>query len=130
MLLLVPALWATLIDILCTIIFQSNEYWQGNLQAANEANPIGAYMMQNHVSGIYVISIVWLVLIGLLGYYLPKRLSRIFLVFILIVHSWAGCSWIDEFWFKLVFIGLNTMLFCWVDEIVDQDKSQVPTVNS
>jgi hypothetical protein len=33
--LLIPALWASLFDIGVTIIHQSKEYWEGNLNTAN-----------------------------------------------------------------------------------------------
>ncbi|MCX8489751.1 MAG: hypothetical protein ORN54_01645, partial [Cyclobacteriaceae bacterium] len=75
LLLLVPALWASSVDILLTIICQPKEYWQGNLQSRNEANPIGAFLMEKHISGLFIVSGIWLVIIALLGYYLPRRLS-------------------------------------------------------
>ena len=52
---LVPALWASLFDIIITIKGQSEEYWGGNLNMANEGNPIGNFMMKHHVSGIFVV---------------------------------------------------------------------------
>lgn len=119
--LLIPALWASLFDIVVTIIHQPKEYWAGNLAVANEGNPIGKMMMTNHVSGIFIISIFWLVLIALLGYYLPRLLSRIFLVFVLIVHGWAASTWISPrygFWSVIVLMIFNSILFCLMDELV------------
>ncbi|MDD3723522.1 MAG: hypothetical protein PHW92_13735 [Lutibacter sp.] len=43
---LIPVLWASFFDITITIIHQPKEYWNGNLTAANEANPIGNFMMK------------------------------------------------------------------------------------
>jgi hypothetical protein len=124
LIILIPALWASLFDITITIVHQSKEYWNGNLNMANEANPIGNFMMKNHVSGIFIISIIWLILIGVLGYYLPKKISRIFLLFILIVHSWGASSWISMkygFWFVILFILFNSILFYKIDDRVNRE---------
>ena len=133
LLLLMPALWASLFDIVITIVHQPKEYWNGNLQVANEGNPIGKFMMTNHVSGIFLISIFWLVLIGLLGYYLSRIMSRIFLVFVMIVHSWAASTWIGPrygFWSVLILMILNSILFCAIDEIVKENNSQFSNLKS
>ena len=80
---LIPALWASLFDAVITIVHQPKEYWEGNLNVANEANDIGNFMMKQHVSGILIVCGIWLILIGILGYYIPKKYSRIFLLFVL-----------------------------------------------
>ena len=133
LLLLLPALWASLFDIVITIVYQPREYWEGNLQVANEGNPIGKFMMTNHVSGIFLISIFWLVLVGLLGYYLSRIMSRIFLVFVVIVHSWAASTWIGPrygFWSVLILMIFNSILFCAIDEIVKENNSQFSNLKS
>jgi hypothetical protein len=81
LLLLIPTLWTSLFDITITTVHQPKEYWNGNLQKANEGNPIGAIFMENHVYGLFFISIIWILIIGLLGYYLPRKISRVFLLF-------------------------------------------------
>jgi len=82
---LIPALWASLFDAVITIIHQPEEYWTGNLNVANEANTIGNFMMKQHVSGIFLVCGIWLIIIGILGYYIPRKYSRIFLLFVLIL---------------------------------------------
>ena len=114
LLLLVPAHWAALFDVVITITHQPADYWNGNLSRANEGNPIGAYMMGNHVSGIFVISFVWLVIIGVLGYFLPRKFANVFLLFVLMVHSWGASTWLSQFygfWYVIVFIASNSVLF-------------------
>ena len=121
----VPAYWAALFDIIITITHQSDEYWQGNLTKANEGNPFGAYMMANHVSGIFVICFIWLVIIGLVGRWLPDRYARIFLLFVLIVHSWGASTWLSSllgFWSVIVFTLFNAILFYIVEDLL-QSKS-------
>ena len=111
---IIPAMTASIIDILITIFHQHPDYWQGDLSKANEGNPIGGTLMQQHVSGIFVISGVWLILIVLLGYYLPARLSKVFLLFVLIAHSYGACSWISPrygFWWAMVLILFNSILY-------------------
>ena len=116
---LIPAFWASLVDIAVTIVHQSPEYWSGNLAKANEGNPIGNIMMKSHVSGIFVISGIWLVLIGLVGYKLPQKWSRVFLLFVVIAHSYGACTWISGrygFWWAMALIATNTILYVAMDE--------------
>lgn len=77
LLLLIPALWASIFDIFITTAYQNPDYWAGDLTKANEGNPIGAWFMSQHVSGLFIISAFWVILIGVLGYYL-QSLERYF----------------------------------------------------
>ncbi len=116
---LIPALWTSIFDITITTIYQPVEYWQGNLDIANEGNPIGAFFMKNHVSGLFIISAIWIILIITLGYYLPKRISRIFLLFVLIAHSFGASTWVSNHWgfiYAMIFILINTILYLKIDE--------------
>lgn len=115
-----PAFIAALIDISITIIHQKKEYWQGNLDIANEANPIGAALMARHVSGIFVISGIWLIAIALLGYYLPRKISRYFLLFTLIAHSYAASSWLSGFWYPMALILFNTVMYIKANDITNR----------
>ena len=122
---LIPALWASLFDITITIVHQSKEYWNGNLNMANEGNPIGNFMMKNHVSGIFMISILWLILIGVLGFYLPRKISKIFLLFVLMVHSYGASTWISNhygFWSIILFILFNSILFYIIDDKINKKR--------
>lgn len=124
---LIPAIWASLFDIVITIIHQPKEYWNGNLNKANEANPIGNLIMKNHESGLFIISIIWLILIGIIGYYLPRKISRIFLLFVLIVHSCGATTWILPnygFWFFIVFILFNAILFYIIDDKINRKTAK------
>lgn len=116
---LIPAFCASIIDIAVTIVHQAPAYWAGNLSQANEGNPIGNMMMKNHVSGIFVISGIWLVLIGLVGYNLPRKWSRIFLLFAVIAHSYGASTWISPrygFWWAMALIAFNTIVYILFDE--------------
>lgn len=123
---LIPAIWASSFDIVITIIHQSKEYWNGNLSVANEGNPIGAFFMKNHISGIFLISALWLITIGLLGYYLPKKLAKVFLLFILLVHSWGASGWLYQyysFWCVLLFMLINSVLFWKIEDYCQNTNS-------
>lgn len=116
----VPALWASLIDIGATIFGQPAQYWEGNLHVANERNPIGSLFMTNHMSGLFIISAIWIVVIVILGYYLPGKISKIFLLFVLIAHSWGASSWIPKEYFFVGSISLflfNAILYITIDEL-------------
>jgi hypothetical protein len=116
-----PALIASLIDIIITIVHQPEAYWNGNLSKGQEGNPIGAFFMANHVSGIFLISGIWLILIMILGYYLPQKISKYFLLFTLIAHSFGGSSWLSAkngFWLAMVLILFNTVTYLLADSYI------------
>jgi hypothetical protein len=126
---LIPAFCASIIDITVTVVHQAPAYWAGNLSQANEGNPIGNMMMKNHVSGIFVISGIWLVLIGLLGYHLPRRWSRLFLLFAVIAHSYGASTWISPrygFWWAMALIAFNTVVYMLIDESGRSRASTLP----
>ena len=132
LLLVIPAFWASLFDIIITIIYQPNDYWNGNLKIANEGNPIGGLLMEIHISGIFVVSILWLILIIILGYYLPKKISQIFLLFVLIANSWGASSWIymhHGFWYVMIFMLFNSILFYKIENIVNRKKNNQNSLN-
>ncbi|WP_460936718.1 hypothetical protein [Spirosoma humi] len=123
-LLLIPAYWACLFDETVTILNQPAAYWRGNLKAGNEANPIGAVLMRNHVSGIFLISFAWLVAIGVIGYMLPEKFFKTFALIILMAHTSAAISWITPhygFWYSITFIILNSVAFVQVDKTYSQN---------
>ncbi len=122
---LVPALIASLIDITITIIHQPKEYWEGNLRKANEGNPLGAILMANHVSGIFIISGIEIILIIVLGYYLPNKISKYFLLFVLIAHSCAATTWISSrygFWWVMALALFNTLSYLLASNTTKQMK--------
>ncbi|MBD2756878.1 hypothetical protein [Spirosoma validum] len=119
-LILIPAYWACLFDEAITIVHQPAAYWNGNLNRANEANPIGALFMKSHVSGIFLLSILWLIAIGVIGYFLPLRYLKIFAVFVLLAHTWGAASWLSQFygfWYVIFFVLINSILFVRIDEV-------------
>lgn len=127
LILIIPAFWASLFDTVITIIHQPRQYWSGDLSVANEGNPIGAFFMRNHVSGIFFISIFWLALIVVLGYYLPRKISRVFLLFTLIAHSFGASTWLSihyGFWSVILFILINSILFYIAVDIVNQSTDK------
>ena len=118
---LIPALWACIFDITITITHQPQSYWQGDLTQANEGNPFGAFFMQHHISGIFTISALWLVIVIMMGYFLPRRIGRIFLLFTLIAHSFGASTWFSGgygFWYAIGFILFNSILFYVVEDTI------------
>jgi hypothetical protein len=123
LLLLIPALWASIFDIFITSFWQDPEYWKGDLSKAKESNPIGAWFMSQHVSGLFVISAIWIVLIAILGYYLKGMLRKIFLLFVLIAHSFGASTWLANrypFWIPIAFIFFNTVLYVLLEDYVNK----------
>lgn len=107
--LLIPAYWACLFDEIITIAHQPGKYWNGDLRKANEGNPIGAFLMVKHMSGIFLISAAWLIIIGLIGFFIPHKYLKIFILFVLLAHTWGASSWLSQyygFWSVMTFIFL------------------------
>lgn len=124
---LIPPLWASIFDIAITIVHQPAEYWSGELTQANEGNPIGSFFMSNHISGIFIISIVWIGIVIALGCFLPRKIGRIFLLFVVIAHSFGASTWLSNrysFWYAMIFILFNCILFYVIDDKI-QSKNNV-----
>lgn len=133
LLLLIPALWTSLFDITITVIHQSKEYWNGDLTKANEGNPIGAVFMKNHVSGLFIISGFWIIAIGFLGYFLPRQIRKVFLLFCVLAHTFGASTWLSSrygFWYALTFILFNSILYCVVESAVYNQTQKELTVRS
>lgn len=116
---ILPAFIAASFDIFLTIFYQSQEYWNGDLSKGNEGNPIGASFMKGHVSGIFFICGIWLIMIVLAGFYLPKKLKDIFVVFCIIAHSWGASTWIDDqfgYWSVIVLFLINASIYSLVKQ--------------
>ncbi|MBE8728096.1 hypothetical protein [Flavobacterium hungaricum] len=112
--LLIPAYWACLFDEIITIVFQSEQYWKGDLSKADEGNPIGAFFMAQHIYGLFVLCILWLLIIGAAASKLSGRKLKIFVLFVLIAHSFGASSWISNhfgFWYAIIFMFINAVLF-------------------
>ena len=122
----IPALWACIFDTTVTTLLQPSNYWEGNLEIANEGNPIGNFFMTAHISGLFVITAIWLGVIGVLGYYLPKKLAKIFLLFVLLSHSWGASTWLSMhfgFWSVMLFMIFNAFLYIMIDERGSKQKA-------
>jgi len=122
---LIPALWTSIFDITITVVNQSKEYWKGDLTKANEGNPIGAFFMKNHLAGLFIISGLWIIAIGLLGYFLPRQTRKIFLLFCVIAHSFGASTWLSSrhgFWYAIIFILFNSILYNVVDNMVAKEN--------
>lgn len=127
LILLIPSLWASIFDIFITSFWQDPNYWKGDLSKAREGNPIGAWFMSQHVSGLFVISIIWILMIVVLGYYLPGKFRKIFLLFVLIAHSFGASTWLTvwySFWSAMLFIFFNTVLYVLIEDYVNKRETQ------
>ncbi len=124
---LIPALFSSCFDVSITAIYQPKSYWQGDLSNANEGNPLGYLFMNWHQSGLFIISAIWIFAIILLGYYLPKKIATIFLLFVLISHSFGAGSWLNQnygFFSAILFFLLNAALWEYFNSISFKKRSE------
>jgi hypothetical protein len=120
---LVPAYFVALFDCIITITHQSKSYWNGDLKAFNEANPIGAFFMSHHVSGIFIVCLSWLIIIFIISHFLKGHIRDMYLLFVLIAHSVGASSWLSSlygFWSWIVFVGFNSILYVLVNKKVQK----------
>jgi hypothetical protein len=114
LIILTPGFLALFVDLLFTIKGQPTAYWQGNLQMVREGNPLVEFFMKSSLLGIYVFVVLWLLVIVLIGYYLPSKSLRVFALFILIAHTYGASSWLIEcfnFWTVITYVLLNSIIF-------------------
>ncbi|WP_258100315.1 hypothetical protein [Marinoscillum pacificum] len=122
---LTPALIASLFDMTVTAIGQSPEYWSGNLQQANEANPVGGFFMSNHISGLFAASGVEILLIIVLGLYLPEKITKYLLLFVLIAHTCAAGSWLHGFWPVMGLALFNSIIYILAQDLAKKRASSM-----
>jgi hypothetical protein len=83
--------------------------------------------MKNHISGLFIISALWLTMIALLGYFLPNKIKKIFLLFCVIAHSYGASTWISPrygFWWVMLLILFNSILYNKIDKEYGQSGFQ------
>ena len=106
LLMIIPTFAVALFDMAITITHQPNQYWEGNLLATREGNPVAVAFMNEHVLGFFVLSAIWLSIIFLLGYFLPRKVSHFFLFVVFVLHCSAASTWVlslGGFWLFVVF---------------------------
>lgn len=114
LLLAAPAVWALLVDVFFTVVFQDPEYWSGNLEMANEGNPFGAAAMGQSVYGVFLMSGWWLLMILLFTVVLPFKIARVFAVAVLLGQTYGATTWIMPrygFWLAVALWAVNAALF-------------------
>ncbi len=75
--------------------------------------------MANHISGIFVICSIWLIVIGIVGYYIPRKYLKTFALFVLLAHTWGASTWPSQlynFWSVMDFVLFNSILFVRAEE--------------
>jgi len=120
LILLIPAFWACLVDLIVTSLNQPETYWRGDLNAAAEGNPLVYGFMENSVFGIFIFTLLWLIVIIVISYFLTPKICRIFALFALMGHTWGAATWIGfyyGFWYILLFILFNSVLFIFMEDI-------------
>ena len=85
--------------------------------------------MTNHISGLFIISGIEVILIILLGYYLPNKISRYLLLFVLIAHSCAATTWIAKrhgFWAIMALALFNTLTYLIANDVIRKRSALNP----
>jgi len=122
LLMIIPTFAVALFDMAITITHQPNQYWEGNLLATREGNPVAVAFMNEHVSGFFVLSAIWLSIIFLLGYFLPRKVSHFFLFVIFVLHCSAGSTWVHAlggFWLLVVFTVIACSVWWFFDRLTN-----------
>ncbi len=81
------------LDFGLTLVGQNQNYWRDYTQV-NELNPIAEYFLKIHPA-IFIVAIFGYLLFCLLLVLVLKRsLNLIFVLFLLLCHSWGALSWV------------------------------------
>ena len=123
---IVPALWAIFFEAVITIVHQSEEYWNGILNMAYDGYSIGSLLEKKYVPETFISCVLTMIIIGVLGYYLPRKVSRVLLLFMIIDCSWVALGWISKyygFWFVILFILFNSVLFYFIEDKISNVKT-------
>ncbi len=130
LLIFVPAAFACLIDLLVTAVNQKPEYWQYYLHEAVEGNPILNWAMQNHVLGLFIVTMIWLIIISVICMFTPVKIGKIICLAIVIGNSWGAGTWISRyygFWAVIVMVVVNSVIYSTFDGIQNR-KTQFKIV--
>lgn len=101
-----------MIDLAVTSYGQATIYWQGQLDAVNEANPVVNWAMVKSQSGLFIITFLWLMLVIALVYWCPRPVATFIAVAIVIGNSFGACSWLSyySFWYAIGLIVFNGLI--------------------
>jgi hypothetical protein len=88
-----PILIPYIFDIALTLIGQPEQYWQGNYQAVNEANPISHWFLAKHPVVYILYSIARFLGYGLFIAILPLKLSKIVSIYLILAHTIGAHGW-------------------------------------
>lgn len=120
LLILIPAFWACSLDLIITLLNQPSEYWYGNLKIYREGNPLVEILMKNHISGIFIFVILWLLTIIFIGYFLSPKSLRTLTLFVLVAHTFGASTWLVEifgFWSAICLFLINSIIYISFEDI-------------
>lgn len=93
---LAPVALCTL-DQLLTLAGQAPEYWAEGYRLPNEASPQGYWTLQQHPLLFELGILLWMALFCAAILLLPRKLSRIVSLAVVIGHAWGACTWLDNY---------------------------------
>jgi hypothetical protein len=114
---LVPALVMILLDVGVTLYFQPAEYWSANYELTTEKSPLGVILLQFHPAAFLAFILAYMLVIGLLIYWLPAPWNRIISLAAVVGHTAGLFSWLGGrvYWVMIVlFIVIAAItVFSW-----------------
>jgi len=94
-LILVPLILVMVLDLIFTLVGQSNYYWQ-NYSLFNEGSPLGASLLSLHPGYFIVFFIFYLLFVSFLLVNLKRPLNIIVALSFFLGHVWGSSSWVPS----------------------------------
>lgn len=105
-LILIPVIVVMVLDLIFTMVGQSNYYWQ-NYSLFNEASPLGALLLSLHPGYFILFFIFYLLFVLFLLVNLKRPLNIIAAVGFFLGHAWGSSSWIPILAYRYDLINVN-----------------------
>lgn len=84
-----------LVDLALTVTLQPEEFWKNSMYAV-EGSPLGLPFLQKGASFFVLGFFVWVLLAYFILLKLPGPLDLVFLLTVIIAHSWGAASWLPR----------------------------------
>jgi len=114
---LLPAITMILFDVVATIYFQPQAYWQTSYELTTEKSLIGLILMRFHPGAFFTYIFVYIGVIAFLVFWLPAPWDRIITLAVVIGHTVRVYSWLGNriYWAMIVMFIIIAMVtvFSW-----------------
>jgi len=124
----IPPLILCLIDQTITLIGQTPAYWSGDYSNAREGNPWFSWLLRQHPLAFEAGILLWIVVFTCAILFLPRFVSMVLSVAIVLGHTWGTASWLclkytHGYWYTIGVFILSSIVIVVSWEIFQKKDS-------